>query len=585
MTGKQISDLGGIQSLAFSILNAARKKPACVITIPFHKEAPAFDLSELSEAGDVCDFYVIETSELTREFAALMPENTGVFNGAVKVYPIGFSADDDPFSLPIFYPRADSQRSVDSLLNEIWARADVSSLKSQQLSRSIPASGEIIRFFDARAMVKLEGNVLATIRQEISFPGVPLEWIFKIGDKVSGSFDQLDGAFIPDSSDRTIKDVASAYGLGSVVLALVSEIGRQTGKLRLLPNVEVEIKREEISHNERDLVEDFMDVGDVVCVRLYRHDQGAIRVRMDDIDDDEVVLHALPLVEGGMPWLVEGRDVPGRIAEVDPNNLDQEPIEYAPVEVEQGEPVALTGGMPLPGPGRLPGMSVPSAVETPGGNEVAMAKFAAKQYLESLKQANARLLTATNQANDFKQRWIDAARDRDTYIEQLRKSNKTVKKGKLHEVREENQKRSDTLSRRDRWDNDIDWFNEELRRSWISRYTPSERKGEYKLNFDNFIYSGHFFDSLRELSLDEESLRKVTRVILDIVTGRENRERRYALHPLEEGSNPMVRADGAECFRAYLEQSTPQAKRLHFWKLGNSRFEISRVVKHDDYRP
>jgi hypothetical protein len=461
----------------------------------------------------------------------------------------------------------------------------VSSLKTKQLSRSTQATAKIVRFFDARAMVQIDGGGLATIRQEVSFPGVPLEWIFKQGDVVTGRYAIEDGAFIPDSAERTIKDVADAYGLGSVVLALVSEIGRQTGKVRLLPNVELAIKRDEISHNERDLVEDLLDVGDVVAVRLYRHDEGAIRVRMDDIDDDEVVLGALPLVKGGMPWLVEGRDVPGRDVEADLNLVDEAPIEYVPVQLEEPEPAPSTGGIPLPGPGRLPGIAL-VASDQREPTSLALAQFTAKHYRERLDEANKRLSNATDQANDFKQRWIDAARDRDNYLDQIRKANKTVKKSRLNEVREENQRRSNTWSRRDRWESDTDWFNEELRRSWVSRYSPSERNGEYKLDFEKFIYSDHFFDSMREIKLDEESMRKVTRVILDIVTGRENKERRYDLHPLlAGGTNPLVRSDGAESFRAYLEQGTPQAKRLHFYKLGNSRFEISRVVLHDDYRP
>lgn len=585
MTNTQVSDSAGVQRLVSALLSESRKKPACVITIPFNQGKPVVTFEDLGETADVCDFYLIENSDLTREFAALMPANTSVFNGSIKVYPVAFSTETDPFSLPIFHLKTDSQKLIDSVVNEIWARADVSSLKSAQLSRSTQAAAKVIRFFDARAMVQLDNGVFATIRQEISFPGVPLEWIFKTNDKVTGRYDAEDGAFIPDSAERTIKDVAEAYGVGSVVLALVSEIGRQTGKVRLLPNVEVEIKREEISHNERDLVEDLVDVGDVVSVRLYRHDEGAIRVRMDDIDDDEVVLEALPLVAGGMPWLVEGRDVPGPEADGEIAIADEAPIEYVPLQLDEPELPTTTGGIPLPGPGMLSGMA-PTPSEQGSANALALAQFSAKQYRKRLDDANQLLMGMTDQANDFKQRWIDAARERDIYIEQIRKTSKTVKKSRLNEVREDNQRRSDTWSRRDRWDDDADWFNEELRRSWVSRYSPSERRGEYTLEFEKFTYSPHFFDSMREIKLDEEGMRKATRVILDIVTGRENKERRYDLHPLlGGGSSPLVREDGAESFRAYLEQGTPQARRLHFYKLGNNRFEISRVVLHDDYRP
>ena len=44
-------------------------------------------------------------------------------------------------------------------------------------------------------------------------------------------------------------------------------------------------------------------------------------------------------------------------------------------------------------------------------------------------------------------------------------------------------------------------------------------------------------------------------------------------------------SDGATCWRAALQRGTPQARRLHFWRLANREIELSRVVKHDDMRP
>ena len=122
---------------------------------------------------------------------------------------------------------------------------------------------------------------------------------------------------------------------------------------------------------------------------------------------------------------------------------------------------------------------------------------------------------------------------------------------------------------------------------WIGRYLPADRK-KYVLDFDKFRYSDDFFESLEEFARDEEGIRKAVRVILDIVTGRENDDRKYEVHDLREGdkagSASVVRADGAEAKRAYIEQNVPQARRLHFWKLKNNQIELISVTKHDNYR-
>jgi hypothetical protein len=36
--------------------------------------------------------------------------------------------------------------------------------------------------------------------------------------------------------------------------------------------------------------------------------------------------------------------------------------------------------------------------------------------------------------------------------------------------------------------------------------------------------------------------------------------------------------------RVALQQGTPSARRLHYWKIGD-RVELSRVALHDDMRP
>ena len=147
--------------------------------------------------------------------------------------------------------------------------------------------------------------------------------------------------------------------------------------------------------------------------------------------------------------------------------------------------------------------------------------------------------------------------------------------------------RSNTRSRRDRWGSNEDWFNEEIRRVWISRYKPEERKVDYPLDLTKFTYGPMFFESVFDPHLTEDELRKAVRVIVDVVTGRETDARQNRVHPLRESDSPAApqrtRSDSSKAWRANVEDNTPQARRLHFWKTQTGLIELAKVAKHDDF--
>jgi hypothetical protein len=96
-----------------------------------------------------------------------------------------------------------------------------------------------------------------------------------------------------------------------------------------------------------------------------------------------------------------------------------------------------------------------------------------------------------------------------------------------------------------------------------------------------------FFGSIFEPDLTEDELRKSVRTIVDIVTGRETDSRQNRVHPLRETESPSapqrVRSDGSKAWRANIEDNTPQARRLHFWKNSSGSYELSKVARHDDF--
>jgi hypothetical protein len=96
-----------------------------------------------------------------------------------------------------------------------------------------------------------------------------------------------------------------------------------------------------------------------------------------------------------------------------------------------------------------------------------------------------------------------------------------------------------------------------------------------------------FFESVLSPDLTEDELRKAVRVIVDIATGRESDARQNRVHPLRETESPSApqrtRSEGSKAWRANIEDNTPQARRLHYWKDATGRLELSKVAKHDDF--
>jgi len=77
------------------------------------------------------------------------------------------------------------------------------------------------------------------------------------------------------------------------------------------------------------------------------------------------------------------------------------------------------------------------------------------------------------------------------------------------------------------------------------------------------------------------------RVIVDVVTGREADSRQSRVHSLRETDSPSspqrTRSDGSKAWRANIEDNTPQARRLHYWKSSNGQIELSKIAPHDDF--
>lgn len=124
-------------------------------------------------------------------------------------------------------------------------------------------------------------------------------------------------------------------------------------------------------------------------------------------------------------------------------------------------------------------------------------------------------------------------------------------------------------------------FRFEVQLAWARRI-PAPDKAAFPLGA--YSMGPHFLTSLDKLEGIQRS--KVVDVVVEIVTGLVERLPARQLHALKDaGGRPVTRpGDRATAWRASLQQCTPGARRLHFYRNADV-IELSRVGAHDDFRP
>jgi len=574
MATKKVQDLTDLRALVELIKNEQRGKVICVITSPMSHPDPVFDVDYIQkETGDLADLYLIQTGDLTRKFASDLSQKAAVFNGAAKIFAPDWHSTEE---WPRLYYCSEAYRVRDSetLIDQLWKFASEQDIQRYANLKAIAAEAKVSKILGTRAFVQLADGGLATVRQEVTCPGIPLDWLLPVGSLIHGKYNDAERLFLPLIEKQDLKNIATHYGYGNLALVLIKEVDRKKGIATIFPGLDVPFSLEEISGNERDLVTDFLEPGQVVAMRLYLDAQGRTRLKMNDIDDEEIPVDAAPAISGGPPWLEVDRDIP-----IEESSAPA-PVEVPDVElvapVEELEPIGSSA--PTPQPGSYKVQPDKSEATVSGRKHYEWVAFttgltrrldALQAELGALRAEN---IAAFNERNALKRK-----------IEEMNRNNTSARR----KTASKDPNKSTTRTRRDRWPTNEDWFNEELRRVWISRYKPEERTARYPLDFSKFTYGSMFFDSIFESDLTEDELRKSVRTIVDIVTGRETDSRQNRVHPLRETESPSapqrVRSDGSKAWRANIEDNTPQARRLHFWKNSSGSYELSKVARHDDF--
>jgi hypothetical protein len=586
MSLKKVTTPEQVSQLAEHILDQCRKKIVLVITLPPHFSDTRYDSESLaSETESVCDVFEIAGFENTWKLQELLPDGSHVHSGAARTYPVGFSKN-QPTAMLRLAPSASSLVKLNRLLEgDVWASANSGGLLKKALSVSKKVSATVKMLFQPNgALVSLPDGQLASLNQDLVFPGIPVDWVYQVGQTIDGMYLANEKQFIPAAANYTASQALEHFGDRTVTLGIVRQTDRQSAQIEVFPNLLFTVPKNRITGNPQDVISRYLFLGDIVEVRIYKDDNGKVALRLDDIDDDEIVVGSLPLLPGGTPWLELNREFIETELDLDtivPISMPVADESEQPVPSQAVfSPVAAVGGVPLPGPGAV--RMAPAPVSS-----LALSKE--QMYQQAISNLRGELAAAKTRYDkllaDYKRDVSSANSITETLKNQLE-----LEKTRANSARDErkmnlqNKKQaSDTFSRRSRFASDEQWMREEIRRVWIGRYTPDDRI-RYPLIEDSYTFGADFFEYFNQAKLDEDEARKCVRAILDLVTLRNTAEKIRESHEVRGADNKPIKRNGDDGLRMWVEQGVPQAKRLSYFKLRSGGFELVKVDLHDNMK-
>ena len=585
----QIQSINQVEELAFKIKDARRTRPICLVSIGQAEDAPGFNLDYLEgDAAEVCDFYVIKTGDLTREFMNLMPENTQVYGGAARVYPADFAASKSASQLRYPIPPVQLAKATANLLRDIWAYANAAGLILKPAANLKPERVTVQAIYGGDvAVMKRANRDLISVRAEALFPGISLERVFTIGQELEGVFDPTNRAFALTTQNPTVDEIVKHFGLGSVTLGLVRETTRKTATVAIHPNLTFEVEKKEITGNERDVISDYLAVGQVYSFRIYRDPQGHIRLKCNDIDDDEPLLPALSLIPGGTPWLEEGIGV---VADEPVEQALEVVIEEVAMQSEAEVEAAVRKAVDEALAAQAAQLAATPA--KPGDSRAANRELANNDFLivsmrGRILEEQEKAQKAHDDAKALASERNELARKYEALQELHRDQSVELRELKVAKRAAANRTERDPWETRAQFDTAAEWLSEELRRHWIDTYKPVDRR-QYNMDVVNWGFGERFFEEFTEANFDATKLRKIIRTIVELISNRNSVPGGTEAHPLTDNFKGQIRRETAGkqagAMRMYVEEHTAGAMRLHYWKLDAGGYELDGVGHHDTFK-
>ena len=623
-----------VPELAEAILDPRRQQPIIVVTTANYTTPERIPQATLDEAeaireavGDIADAAIVATGGISFALEAELPDYWHIFGGACRSYPAGILADPDNRRAPLRRRRS-SEKASEQLINDALGHAHAAGLFEEKPQASVETTGKVTGFLldGEQALVDVGARMPALVWRDMTSPGIPLDWILEKGLEVHGELDQEHNRFGLRLPAFGAAEFHQTFPHGAVTLALVDRVEPDNVALRVHPNLSITVPRSEVSSNPLDLLDLFFVEGEVVRARVVHLSSGEPHLRLIDIDDDEPLDPAIAVVEGGVPWLVEGRVLPTP-AETPLN--EPTPDEVAPAALAFDDETAAAGDdlhalkealggeaspepepeptpiRPVPGPGlrpaapksaprpQAPPQQVPSTAGPPKENGGATIR-SMSITIDALRAENDRLRREAGHAKSLHQE-LELTRHmlRDTRVDLGEAQNQVTHLKGLHKQAVEkirSQKKPQPAparvegprDRQELWPNDEMWVRNEIELAWRERVNRSD-----KLNYplpEDYLLGPGFTESLG--SLNDDQFDKAMKCVVDVLIDRAKDIKSRDLHRLRTGNGgsdaPVIRSsDGAVAWRAAVEINAASARRLHFWLIG-SQVELSQVAIHDN---
>ncbi len=120
---RRITNEDEARSLAHRLLMPrVRTLPAVVITTPSGDEEPYVDAEAVQLAvGDRVEVFVLPSGKASWAFTSEMPQDTGVYGGAARIYPVGHGWVSYPWDSPLrlAYSMADRERVTGQIIADV----------------------------------------------------------------------------------------------------------------------------------------------------------------------------------------------------------------------------------------------------------------------------------------------------------------------------------------------------------------------------------------------------------------------------------------------------------------------------------
>lgn len=622
-----ISTTDDVRGFVAHALSPAREKPLVLITTPrpAHSALQATPIADVpaieEELGDDVETYIIATGPLTWELTEQMPTSTEAYGGACRVYPQGTAWVSNPRRsvLHLAHNPEDRKGLTRAVIADAHEAVAASGYKSETHTVGTPVTATVTSVVGGRALAVVDGNRMVSAAPDPVVQGVDAEQLFTPGMKLNGTMNQS----LLRVTDEPLPDAVllSAYSVGDVVLAKVSDVTSEAIVAALTPTFFVRVTAEELGWTGPDGTPlpctDFATKGEVAA--LFVAARGTLPVQwtlqdpstLDTAPADPVP--AVSLLKDGPPWLTPSMfighsadeeeydaadDVPQHIdltGDVPEATYDdEEPIDWlAPVETEalsehtaqlsdlvdrlhdateQSEQERQKlGGLTSQLRDALTTLTRNNAPGEDRHHSKAMNSLLSDLEIE--RDNNARL---GDEITRIKAQLRKAKEEANKNLKQLRKAERAMKSSK---AKEPLHIPDDAAYFR----NAVKQFEFEVYVSWVKRFSADDK--ETTPLPSTWTLGPDFLDSIGRV--DVQRAKVVERVVdVLVMTGNAEADRpRFGWRVFRDGKsgNTVERPDGAVCYRANVESGTAGASRLHVWKLPDGSYEFDNVAHHDDF--